>query len=294
MDPLGGLPAPRAAPLGPDAARPRADRRAGLRPRVRERRRERGPAPGHPRRPARRRLRGRGRALPHRAHPRGAELEPWTARAADRTGRGRAGGRLPDRRQWPAADGGPEPLPGLRVQRGQAGGSDPGRERRRQRRAHDHGRPDPQRGPAALLLLDRGQPAPRGRALRRSPGVRLHARHRRPRPGRLRPRLLQPARQAGLDPRRALQRRRSGGRLRDRDPGARGHEPVAQPRRVAGLLALGRHGRSQGHDHQRVRRLGRRLDALRLPAARSRPARRHAHLGRPGRDLRLPALDGRR
>ena len=54
-------------------------------------------------------------------------------------------------------------------------------------------------------------------------------------------------------------------------------------RRQAVDVADGRHLRTQGDDHQRVGRVGRRCAALLLQAAKGRPARRHAHLGRAGR-----------
>ena len=58
--------------------------------------------------------------------------------------------------------------------------------------------------------------------------------------------------------------------------------------------ARGLHLRAQGHDHQRVRRLGRRHDAVALPGGRDRAARREADLGRPGRHGRGGSAHGRR
>ena len=57
---------------------------------------------------------------------------------------------------------------------------------------------------------------------------------------------------------------------------------------------VGRHLGAEGDDHQRDGRLGRRPDALHVPAPEDRPARGHAHLGRPGAHRRHPALHRRR
>ena len=46
--------------------------------------------------------------------------------------------------------------------------------------------------------------------------------------------------------------------------------------------SVGRHLGAEGDDHQRDGGLGRRLDAVHVPAPQDRAARRHAHMGRPG------------
>ncbi len=67
--------------------------------------------------------------------------------------------------------------------------------------------------------------------------------------------------------------------------GARGHGRDDAGRRAAG---------AEGDDHQRVRRFGRRLDAVDVPADEDRAARREADVGRAGRHRRLPDARGRR
>ncbi len=129
---------------------------------------------------------------------------------------------------------------------------------------------------------------------RRAGGLRLPAGHRQRRLRLLHPLLLLPARQRGGDPGRALQRRRLHRRLHPRHDRPAAALLLGDARGRGLHQPGGRHLRPQGDDHQRVRRLGRRRPALPVPPARPRQADRPAHLGRPGRHLRLPGPDGRR
>ncbi len=106
-----------------------------------------------------------------------------------------------------------------------------------------------------------------------------------PRLRELQPLLLRAAGQAGRGHRRALQRRRLGRRLHHRRARPRLRRLLQQRRRRRACRspALGRHLGPEGDDHQRDGRLGRRPDAVHVPAPQDRPAGRHAHLGRPGR-----------
>ncbi|MCK7510114.1 MAG: hypothetical protein MZV70_42825 [Desulfobacterales bacterium] len=95
--------------------------------------------------------------------------------------------------------------------------------------------------------------------------------------------------------RRALQRRRLRGRLHRRraeEAGAAttGPRATAWTATHAGRRAAG----PEGDDHQRVRRVGRRPDAVDVPAAEGRAAHRQADVGRAGRHRRLPGPGGRR
>ena len=83
----------------------------------------------------------------------------------------------------------------------------------RHERARHRRDADCQRGRAAQRGLDRRQPEEGGRALRREAGLRVSAGHRRRRIHQLQPLLLCADAEGGRDHRRALQRRRSGGRL---------------------------------------------------------------------------------
>ena len=69
----------------------------------------------------------------------------------------------------------------------------------------------------------------------------------------------------GAGPRRALQRRRQGGRLRHRLPPPAAAELLDGPRRQDLHDARRRDLRAEGDDHQRVRRLRRRRHAVVLP-----------------------------
>ena len=243
----GAVPRPRAPPRGPEPRDRRADRRAGLRPPVRERRRAaRGPG----------RRAARASSAPTSRCERGASASRAisTARTGtralraplDRARRGRARGRRPRGRERQARDG-------------------------RRRTCFASSRPPPTR--QVELTLDapgRGGPtrkvtvvpvasdrelrrrawieehrAHRDAALGRTPRLRLHARHRRTRAGRLRPRLLQPGGPRGARARRALQRRRQGGRLRDRHPLARRAVLVDDARRLGRPHALRRRCRAR-------------------------------------------------
>ena len=108
------------------------------------------------------------------------------------------------------------------------------------------------------------------------------------------PLLLRPGRQGGRHRRRALQRRRPHRRLHHRLPAAAAHGLLRRARRRRLHHARRLDLRAEGDDHQRIRRLGRRRDALDLPGGRGRAARREADLGRPRRHRRGGALDGRR
>ena len=109
----------------------------------------------------------------------------------------------------------------------------------------------------------------------------------------LQPLVLRADRPRGRRPRRALERRRAARRLRHRLPAAPAHE-LRRHARGQHVRLPRRHLRPEGHDHQRVGRLRRRRHALVLPQGRARPARRQAHLGRPGGHRRLPAAPRRR
>ncbi len=86
-----------------------------------------------------------------------------------------------------------------------------------------------------------------------------------------------------------------GGSLADQVIDALARTPrnyLEHPRgRRHGLPA--RHLRPQGDDHQRVRRLGRRLHAVHLPPGETGQAGGQEDLGRPGRHRRLPHAAGR-
>ena len=96
--------------------------------------------------------------------------------------------------------------------------------------------------------------------------------------------------------RRALQRRRLGGRLHDRSHEPRPDRLLQQPgRRPHPVQAAGRGDLgAQGDDHQRCGRLRRRPAPVHVPLPRDRAADRDAHLGRAGGGLGRAASDRRR
>ena len=167
-------------------------------------------------RPARGGLRHRCGSLQDRAHLRHRELEPRSARAARRAGRGRVGRRLhPDdqrrgaegtRQHLPPAGRHREPSDGVdREQQAGAGGCAAG----------DGGAGGKRAGPAHARLGGI-EPAPGGQAVERSAGVRVPAEHQPARVSELQPLLLRATGQEGRDRGRALQRRWLGGRLHHR------------------------------------------------------------------------------
>ncbi len=111
------VPAAPLLPRRPDAPHPVDVQRAGRRPPpdLRRRRSRRGHA--GPRRPPRRRLRGRQRPLPLQEGLRRPELEPRAARPALRAGRRGEGGRVPPRRERQGPRAPREPLRPLRGDR---------------------------------------------------------------------------------------------------------------------------------------------------------------------------------
>ena len=141
-----------------------------------------------------------------------------------------------------------------------------------------------------------GQPAARRQAVERPARLRPPAEHRAARLPELQPLLLRAAGQEGGDRRRALQRRRVGGRLHHRRAGARLRRLLQQRGRRSRALHESRRGHlgTEGDDHQRDGRLGRRPDALHVPAPQDRPARRQAHVGRPRAHRRHAGVRRRR
>ena len=113
--------------------------------------------------------------------------------------------------------------------------------------------------------------------------LRLHPQHRAGRLRELQPLLLRAAGQEGRGDRRALQRRRLGGRLHRRRARPRLRRLLQQRGRQPRAVhqPVGRHLGAEGDDRQRDGRLGRRPDAVDVQAAQDRPARGQAHVGRP-------------
>ena len=242
--------------------------------------------PQSPRRPARRRLRGRERPLPHRADLRRRELESGAARAARGARRRRRGRRLHPRDQRRRAARARQHLPPARRHGEPAD------------RAHGERAPVAwtarARSPSCRSRTSRGCARARGsRAIaasstrsRRAARLRLRPEHRAAGLHELQPLLLRAAGQAGRGHRRALQRRRLGGRLHHRRARARLRRLLQQRRvgdRVPFTSPASGHLGAEGDDHQRDGRLGRRPDAVHVPAPQDRPARRQAHVGRPRR-----------
>ena len=94
--------------------------------------------------------------------------------------------------------------------------------------------------------------------------------------------------------RRALQRRRQRGRLLHRHPAPAVHRQLGDALRRGSEDAVRVDPGAEGDAHRRDGRLGRRPAAVDVPQVQAGPARRQAHLGRPGRHPRLPGADGRR
>ena len=158
----------------------------------------------------------------------------------------------------------------------------------RPRQPHRDRRAAGRRNGAAEPRLGRGEPQARPRGDRRPGGLRLRARHLDRRPRLLQALLLSPVRPRRHHRRRAFQQRRASGRLLHRAPHAAGLVDVGHPLRRRRPRAQRGDPRPQGHADRRDGRLRRRHAALDVPQAQARPAGRHAHLGRPGRDARLP------
>ena len=114
--------------------------------------------------PARRRLRGRERAVPLRARLQRRELEPAAARAADAARRERRGGRVPPRGQRPRAARRRQRLLVLRGTAGKTVGARVGRNAGGDGRPRGDGGAGRQRERTAQPGLDRGQPAQGGRS----------------------------------------------------------------------------------------------------------------------------------
>ena len=153
-----------------------------------------------------------------------------------------------------------------------------------------------QRAGAADARLGGGEPPAGGQALGRQAGLRLPAEHRAAGLHQLQPLLLRAAGKAGRDHRRALQRRRLGGRLHHRRAAARFRRLLQQRRRRSLPVhqPVGRHLGTEGDDHQRNGRLGRRPHAVDVPASQDRPAGRQADVGRAGPHGRHAAVHRRR
>ncbi len=156
--------------------------------------------------------------LLHREDLHGRDVVAEREGAAGAAGAERACGRLHSRDQRAEPDGGDE-HPG--AARGHGGARDHAADRRGERRgrARDHGCADPERAAASQCGLDRGEPAQGGSALGRQAGVCLPAGHGRGRIHELQSLLHGADEQGGRDRRRALQRRRAGGRLHHRGAG---------------------------------------------------------------------------
>ena len=106
--------------------------------------------------------------------------------------------------------------------------------------------------------------------------------------------LLSPGPQGRRHRRRALQRRRPGGRLLHRHPAAALHQQLGDALRRRPEDADRVHPGAEGDDHRRDGRLGRRPAAVDVPQVQGRDPRGPAHLGRTRRRARLPDPDGRR
>ena len=159
-------------------------------------------------------------------------------------------------------------------------------------RAAGHGRAGCQRSEPAHARVGRRESPLRRQAIERPARVRLRAEHRAGRLRQLQPLLLRAAGQAGRGDRRALQRRRLGGRLHHRRAAARLRRLLQQRRRRSSSVhqSVGRHLGTEGDDHQRDGGFGRRPDAVDVPLSQDRPARRQAHVGRPGPHRRHAAV----
>ena len=243
---------------------------------------------------ARRGLRGRRQPLSLPADLQRRELEPDAARAADRAGRQRRGGRVPARGRRPRRHHRQQCLQLLRGQGRQAGRAAGRTQRQRRRRAHGRRGAGAIRVGLAHVRVGRRQPAEGEPDDRRTRRLYLHARHRLRRLHQLQPLLLRAGQQERGDHRRAVQRRRHAGHRHRRNAVAKAVEPRRDARRRRRAAAAGRDLRPQGDDHQRIRRVRRRRDALVFPPGRRRAARRQAHVGRTGRARRRAGADGRR
>ena len=245
---------------------------------------------------ARRRLHRRERTLSHSAHLLRRELESGTARAAQHSRRPRRRGRLPPRGEWP-----------------------PARARRRTSTACSRARPNHQTVHSRQQDADaRGLAARHGRSDRER-GWAAHARVGRAQPSTSSTRCpAEGSRTCGCrtpaaggytyftryyyaqqekDGAVIDERYNQGGQVADYIVNELDRKPMGYFAQRDGKIvdvAGRRHLRSQGHDHQRVGRLGRRRAAVLLPAAQDRPAGRHAHVGRPGRHARRSHDDRRR
>ena len=153
--------------------------------------------------------------------------------------------------------------------------------------------PDRVRVGASQPRLGRGQPQEGRQGHRRPRGVRLRAEHRGGRPHLLQALLLSAVPQGRRHRRRALQRRRLGGRLLHRHPPAAVHQQLGHAVRRRPEDANVDPG-PEGDDHRRDGRLRRRPAAVDVPEVQARAARGPAHVGRPRRDARVPGADGRR
>ena len=248
------------------------------------------------RRPARRGLRCRGRALQDRAHLRHGELEPRAARAAGCAGHRGVGGRLHPRDQRRRASRAGQHLPPARRHGEPPDGADRRQQARDGRRAPGDGGSGGKRTGPPHAGVGRVEPPPGRHALRRPDRVRLRAQHRPARLHLVQPVLLRAAGQEGRRDRRALQRRRLCRRLHHRSPAARLRRLLQQRgrRSVPVHQPVGRHLGAEGDDHQRDGRLGRRSHAVHVQAPQDRPPRGHAHMGRPRPYGRHAAVHRRR
>ena len=201
---------------------------------------------------------------------------------------------VPPGRRRPSADGVGECVQPLRKHLREVGRAQSRAERRRLERPRRDGRASGHRGEPALPRVDRRQSPEGGYDERRRTRVCASARHRCRGLHELQPVLLRAARQERRGHRRAVQRRRVCGRLHRRCAEEAGAELLGRTRgdgrHDAGRRAAG----AEGDDHQRVRRFGRRSDALDVPAHESRNPHRQTNLGRAGRHRRLPGARGRR